>query len=723
MNRRAASLALAISLVVPGIPAPVAAQSRDGQSVAQAATPAVTSIPFASNLREPVAPGVVHRHGSWTTTQGLQAVDLIDVTPSTSGIRLEAGTPASGVSTLRTVVAQASGMTQDGHRVVAAVNGDTWNTDAVTGRTSPTGMLISHGELLSGSRWARPTVGFDGVGGSTFGDVAVTTTVTLSDGLTALTVDKVNKLRQSGELDLYTSRWGATTGTNANGTEVILTGAALPLTASGSWTATIADVRPFVGNSVIAPGSLVLSAQGADTAVLNTLVIGDFVTITTSVPPGWESIGEAVSGREWLVRGGMASVSPVSPLTTATHPRTAVGARADGSVVLATVDGRQSGESYGVTANDLASMLVGEGAVTAINLDGGGSTTAVVRLPGDLGVSVVNSPSDGSARAVDDSLTVVSTIPTGPLSQLVLRPGDRTLIAGQSVSYTARGADAALNAVPLPPAPVSWNFSGVGASVNASGVLAAQAAGSGIVTASVGGVTGSASVAVLADTMAPTAVTPVARLGTGSPVSATGEAVSVSWPASSDIGTGLDRYELRKRVGAETWTPIALATPLARSFAQYITPGQAFEYQVRAVDKAGNASAWRSAGASEIHQTSEKSASYSRGWSPRAGSPYLGAAARASQTNGSTVSYRFTGSQIAWIATRGPRQGSARVYIDGVSVAAIGLWSATTQFRRVAYTRAFSGVGPHTITIRVSGTAGHPWVDVDAFVTVTAASS
>ena len=87
------------------------------------------------------------------------------------------------------------------------------------------------------------------------------------------------------------------------------------------------------------------------------------------------------------------------------HPRTAVGIKADGSVVLLVVDGRQSKISNGAALADLADILGSVGCVDAINLDGGGSSTFVLKEGDEL--CVKNSPSDGSLRDVADGLMVI----------------------------------------------------------------------------------------------------------------------------------------------------------------------------------------------------------------------------------------------------------------------------------------------------------------------------
>ena len=60
------------------------------------------------------------------------------------------------------------------------------------------------------------------------------------------------------------------------------------------------------------------------------------------------------------------------------HPRTAAGVDADGRLLLMVVDGRQR-SSRGVSLDELAGLMLEFGAIDALNLDGGGSSTFIVR--------------------------------------------------------------------------------------------------------------------------------------------------------------------------------------------------------------------------------------------------------------------------------------------------------------------------------------------------------
>lgn len=76
---------------------------------------------------------------------------------------------------------------------------------------------------------------------------------------------------------------------------------------------------------------------------------------------------------------------------TARHPRTAVGKKSDGTVILLTADGRST-QAAGLSLTELQKIMKWLGARYAINLDGGGSTTMYVAGGSDNGV--VNHPSD-----------------------------------------------------------------------------------------------------------------------------------------------------------------------------------------------------------------------------------------------------------------------------------------------------------------------------------------
>ena len=88
------------------------------------------------------------------------------------------------------------------------------------------------------------------------------------------------------------------------------------------------------------------------------------------------------------------------------HPRTMIGVKADGTLVFCTVDGRQPEDlMYGMTYDELSALMYHYGCVAAYNMDGGGSTTMVIREGNEL--RVLNSPSDGDERKDSNAILVV----------------------------------------------------------------------------------------------------------------------------------------------------------------------------------------------------------------------------------------------------------------------------------------------------------------------------
>ena len=83
---------------------------------------------------------------------------------------------------------------------------------------------------------------------------------------------------------------------------------------------------------------------------------------------------------------------------------------------------------------------------------------------------------------------------------------------------------------------------------------------------------------------------------------------------------------------------------------------------------------------------------------------------------GATATLRFTGREIAWVASKTPASGSARVLVDGKSVALVHLRATTAAQRRVVFARTWATAGTHTIRIVCLGTRSHPQVSLDALL-------
>ena len=121
-------------------------------------------------------------------------------------------------------------------------------------------------------------------------------------------------------------------------------------------------------------------------------------------------LDDTIAGSDPLVEKGKVVAPTGSKFDDSHPPRTAVAVTRGGRLLLMTVDGRQPGFSEGMSLQEVARFLVAHGAVDALNLDGGGSTTMAIADPRPR---IINFPSDhkpdgqaGEARAVGVNLGV-----------------------------------------------------------------------------------------------------------------------------------------------------------------------------------------------------------------------------------------------------------------------------------------------------------------------------
>lgn len=134
---------------------------------------------------------------------------------------------------------------------------------------------------------------------------------------------------------------------------------------------------------------------------LNQALAFDSTPTLRGAPEGWMS--NVVSGKPWLVRDGVALTGWMAPThISSRHPRTAAGLSRDHkTLVLIIADGRKH-DAIGLDGDELAALMLEQGAWDAFNLDGGGSSELYVKGEG----GVQNHPSDGRGRGVGNHLGI-----------------------------------------------------------------------------------------------------------------------------------------------------------------------------------------------------------------------------------------------------------------------------------------------------------------------------
>lgn len=183
------------------------------------------------------------------------------------------------------------------------------------------------------------------------------------------------------------------------------------------------------------------------------------------------NVREAVAGFGDIFENGHAR-SGLDNTTRAS--RTAIGIKADGTVVMLMVDGRQAPYSVGMTMAEVAASMEALGCVEAVNLDGGGSSTFATQREGEpenettAGLTLRCRPSDGYERKVSNTIMVLSKAkPTGEFDHAVLTPNNEVYTPGSTVQFTAAGVDAAGGRADIPAGAVWTVLSGSG-TINAT---------------------------------------------------------------------------------------------------------------------------------------------------------------------------------------------------------------------------------------------------------------
>ena len=124
------------------------------------------------------------------------------------------------------------------------------------------------------------------------------------------------------------------------------------------------------------------------------------------------------------------------------YPRTCVGVKADGTVVLFQADGTMAPRSVGYTAAEEAQMMVALGCVAAIQLDEGGSSTYISQREGEQDVTMRNTPAGGSERVVSGTILVVSTVAaSGEFDHAAITPDGEYYTPGSEIALTASAMD------------------------------------------------------------------------------------------------------------------------------------------------------------------------------------------------------------------------------------------------------------------------------------------
>ncbi len=278
----------------------------------------------------------------------------------------------------------------------AGINGDLYTyADGI-----PSGGLIQDGVLKTTPHPKRSMIGVDTAGNLRVEKISMLGTW---QGFgPRRPVHAINRPPGPNGTTLYTPAYGGTTPTGGGVVEAVLS----PFPSATPNTDLVGYVSENRrGGTPIPPGGAVIAARGTQAQRL-AIEAGptQVVTVRLVLRPEWRDVPEALGGGPLIVRNGKPIFNAAEDFgsyhLSRRHPRTAIGQRTDGRIIMLVVDGRRPGYSAGMTNFELAQTMIRLGAYNASALDAGGSSTMAFEG------QVLNRPSDGGERLVSEAMLV-----------------------------------------------------------------------------------------------------------------------------------------------------------------------------------------------------------------------------------------------------------------------------------------------------------------------------
>lgn len=324
------------------------------------------------------APGLRYQRQMVMLGDNRFPVTWLEVNPRQPGITLKPILPnpagVQGILPLAQTARQA--------QVAAAINGGFFNRN----NQLPLGAVKLDGRWLSGPILGRGAIGWNPDGTVAIDRLALEETLTLASGQ-RFPITYLNSGYVQAGLARYTPDWGAAY-TSLSDNETVLTVQNQRIT-NQTLLATAGSALPIPPNGYL----LVLRASPS---LLNAFPAGTAVQVTTAtVPPNFNRFSNIVAAGPLLLRNRTVVLDAIgerfsNAFAVERASRSAIGTTPNGRLLIATVHRRIGGP--GPSLPEMAQMMQQLGAVDALNLDGGSSTTLF------LGGQVVDRPPRSTAR-------------------------------------------------------------------------------------------------------------------------------------------------------------------------------------------------------------------------------------------------------------------------------------------------------------------------------------
>ncbi|HHY70169.1 MAG TPA: phosphodiester glycosidase family protein, partial [Thermoanaerobacterales bacterium] len=431
----------------------------------------------------PITGGVTYETNILFTSQGWQKIHVLKADLTSENVDIDTMIGKGGLSKRDSL----SRMVQD-NGAVAGINGDFF---IMATPSAPIGPQISNGRLVSSPLNLQDMAAIS----LTLDKIPEILKMEFSGKLIApdrsyFFVEGVNKIRNSyNNIFVYTPDFGSTT----------------PKPGEGAPDLTFATVKDnyivsFSEGKIadIPSNGLVLMAWGDGANFLKTsFSVGDPIELDLSIIPDISNLKMVLGGGAVLVDNGSIPQT-FSHNIPGTHPRTAIGFTADKkTMIMAVVDGRQA-QSRGMNQQEMAELMLSLGAHYALNLDGGGSSTMVVRPFGETQTRVINSPSEGAQRLIPNAVGIFSKAPVSQVYGLKIVASSFNIAKSGHRTFEVKAYDKNYNLVDIDPEQVKWGVTGDLGYFNGN-VFTAEKSGTAQVIAALGDVKATQDIKVLKD--------------------------------------------------------------------------------------------------------------------------------------------------------------------------------------------------------------------------------
>lgn len=244
--------------------------------------------------------------------------------------------------------------------------------------------------------------------------------------------EPTNEYSHQDKIQLYNDFWSSKSRGDKKNTEVLVN--------SNGVVEQISENKSF--DFSVPDGKIIMQVDGkAYDFIKSNVKIGDKLKIDYSISPN-RNFKFLVGGHALLVdKGKEVKYTKDINVLGGVRARTAAGISSDGKTLyIASAEGRTK-RSAGLSLSQLSNFMVSIGSNKALNLDGGGSTTMVLKNLGENNrTRVINPEKNNAERKVVNGIGFYNTAPDSNVLAGIKIKGPDTMVVGQSAEFALAGA-------------------------------------------------------------------------------------------------------------------------------------------------------------------------------------------------------------------------------------------------------------------------------------------